>query len=293
MGRKAAASFDMRGRTCMVTGASSGVGRAAAEELARCGAEVVLVCRDRRRGERAAAAIREATGSRDVELMLADLSSQARVRRLADEYRESRRPLHVLLNNAGVILMKRTETEDGIETTFAVNHLAYFLLTVLLLDRLKESAPARVVNVASDAHHYAGDRLDLEDLENRDHYSLMKVYGKTKLANVLFTRELARRLGGSGVTANCLHPGFVGSRFAKNNGLVASIAMTLLRPFARSPEKGAETAVYLCASPEVEGTSGGYFFDCRPKPPSAAARRDEDARRLWEISEQMTGLGAR
>jgi NAD(P)-dependent dehydrogenase (short-subunit alcohol dehydrogenase family) len=283
---------DLTGRVCMVTGATSGIGRAAAAELAQMGAELILVARDAQRGEQAVAEIAGQSGNRHVELMRADLSSQAQVRRLAAEFLASGRPLHVLLNNAGVIMLRREETVDGIETTFAVNHLAYFLLTNLLLERLRASAPARIVNVASDAHAYSGGRLDFDDLESRKRYSAMRVYGKSKLANILFTRELARRLEGSGVTANALHPGFVGSNFARNNGALASVAMLLARPFARSPEKGAETAVYLCCSPEVEGVSGKYFFDKREKWSKSYARNDDDARRLWKVSERMTGLAA-
>jgi NAD(P)-dependent dehydrogenase (short-subunit alcohol dehydrogenase family) len=276
----------------MITGASSGIGRAAAVELARAGASLVLVCRDRGRGDSTVREIRDRTGNDDVTLMLADLSSQEQIRQLTKEFLATHRPLHVLLNNAGVILRKRTETVDGIETTFAVNHLAYFLLTRLLLPRLAENAPARVVNVASDAHRSAGGRLDFDDLECRRHYRPMRTYGKSKLANILFTRQLALRLEGSGVTANSLHPGFVASGFGRNNGPIANLLMTLAKPFGRSPEKGAETAVYLCASPEVEGVTGKYFFDCKEKDPLAAAQNDEDASQLWEISERMTGLAA-
>lgn len=283
---------DLKGRTCMVTGASSGIGKAAARELARLGADLVLVCRDRGRGEATLAEIRGATGNDRGELLLADLSSQAQIRQLAKDYLGSGRPLHVLLNNAGVIMQQRSETVDGIETTFAVNHLGYFLLTNLLLERLKQSAPARIVNVASDAHAYSRGPLPFDDLQGRERYGPMRNYAISKLANILFTRELARRLEGSGVTVNCLHPGFVGSGFGKNNGRVASFVMTLARPFARSPEKGAETAVYLCASPEVEGATGQYFYDCKPKWPKSYAQSDEDARRLWEVSEQMTGLSS-
>jgi NAD(P)-dependent dehydrogenase (short-subunit alcohol dehydrogenase family) len=285
----ASGGLDAKGRTCLVTGATSGVGRAAALALARLGASVVLVGRSRERGERALAEIREQSGNDDVALMLADLASQAQIRRLAREFLASGRPLHVLLNNAGVVNLRRRETPDGLEETFAVNHLAYFLLTQLLLPRLRECAPARIVNVASDAHAGAGGRLDFEDLQSR-RYSLMRVYAKSKLANILFTRELARRLEGTGVTANAMHPGFVGSNFARNNGVLARAVMTCLRPFARTPEKGAETAVFLCASPAVEGVSGEYYFDCRPHAPRAFAQRDEDARRLWEVSERMTGM---
>ncbi len=283
---------DLTGRTCMVTGATNGIGRAAALALARRGASVVLVGRSRERGEQTLEEVRRASGRDDATLLLADLSSQAEIRSLAAAFLATGRPLHVLLNNAGVVNLRREETVDGIETTFAVNHLAYFLLTELLLERLRESAPARVVNVASDAHASAGGRLDFDDLMSRRSYSLMRVYGKSKLANILFTRELARRLEGTGVTANCLHPGFVGSNFARNNGAIAAVVMTLVRPFARSPEKGAETAVYLCASPEVEGVSGAYFQDCRRRDPKPFARNDEDAKRLWELSARMVGLSA-
>jgi retinol dehydrogenase-12 len=283
---------DMTGRTCLITGATNGIGRAAARALARLGAGLVLVGRDRERGERVVDEICRESGNRDVALLVADLSSQAQVRQLASEFLAAGRPLHVLLNNAGVVNLHRETTVDGRETTFAVNHLAYFLLTELLLPRLKESAPARIVNVASDAHAQAGGRLDFEDLDSSRSYSVMRVYGKSKLANILFTRELARRLEGSGVTANCLHPGFVGSNFARNNGVIADVVMTLLRPFARSPEKGAETAVYLASSPEVEGVSGGYFVDCRAREPRDFARNDEDARQLWEVSERLCGLAA-
>jgi NAD(P)-dependent dehydrogenase (short-subunit alcohol dehydrogenase family) len=272
----------------MITGASSGIGKSAAMELARMGARLVLVCRDRGRGEGAVAEIRSETGNGNVVLMLADLSSQQEVRRLAAEFLATGQPLHILLNNAGVIMLRREETVDGIERTFAVNHLGTFLLTTLLIDRLKASAPARVVTVASDAHHYAGAGLDFDDLGSAKGFSAMRVYARSKGANILFTHELARRLDGTGVTANCLHPGFVGSNFAKNNGWIARVAMAALRPVARSPKKGAETVVYLCASPEVEGVTGRYFFDKRSKWPKRYAQSEENARRLWEASEQLT-----
>lgn len=283
---------DMAGRVCLVTGATNGIGRAAAFALGRRGASLVLVARSRQRGERTVAALREATGAGDVTLLLADLTSQAEIRRLAAEFLALGRPLHVLLNNAGVILRRREETVDGIEATFAVNHLAYFLLTSLLLGRLRESAPARIVNVASDAHAQAGGRLDFDDLESRRRYGAMRVYGKSKLANLLFTRALARRLEGTGVTVNAVHPGFVGSNFARNNGWAAALGMTLLRPFARSPEKGAETVVWLCTAPELTGVSGRYFHDLREHAPRPFATNDADAERLWEVSARMTGLAA-
>ena len=281
---------DMTGRTCMITGATNGIGLAAAHALARAGAGLVLVARNRERGEATVDEITRRSGNPDVGLLLADLSSQTQIRRLADEFLAAGRPLHVLLNNAGVVNLRREETAEGLETTFAVNHLAYFLLSELLLERLNESAPARIVNVASDAHAQAGGRLDFDDLQSTRKYSLMGTYGKSKLANILFTRELSRRQQGSGVTANCMHPGFVGSNFARNNGAIASLVMTLLKPFARSPEKGAETAVYLCSSPEVESLSGEYFVDCAVAQPKDFARNDDDARTLWEQSARLCGL---
>jgi len=279
---------DLGDRVILITGATSGIGRAAALALARLGPSLVLVARNPARGGRTVEEIARASGNARIELMLADLSSQREVRALAARFLATGRPLHVLLNNAGLLAMRREETVDGIETTFAVNHLAYFLLTTLLLDRLKASAPARIVNTASDAYAWAGGRLALDDLESRRAYSGMKVYARSKLANILFTRELARRLAGTGVTANCFHPGFVGSNFARNNGPLASVGMLLARPFARTPEKGAETAVHLCVSPDVEGTTGAYFFDRAPKHPKRFAQNDDDAAALWELSLSAT-----
>ena len=278
----------MHGKTCLITGASSGIGQATALALAKQGATLLLVCRDRRRGEETVAAIAEQTGHHDVTLLLADLSVQSEIRRLASEFLASGRPLHVLINNAGVVNLQRTVTADGIETTFAVNHLAYFLLTNLLLERLRASAPARVVNVSSDAHKFG--TLDFDDLGNERNYRAMRVYGQSKLANILFTAELARRCAGSGVTANSLHPGAVGTGLGKNNGAWARVLIALLRPFFRTPADGAATSVYVATSPAVEGISGRYFAKCREKQPSAAARDGDAARRLWEISATLTGL---
>ncbi len=279
---------DLRGKTAVITGASSGLGRATAQALAGMGAELVLICRDRARAEQTVAEIRAATGNARVDYLLADLSVQADVRRVAAEFLDSGRPLHILLNNAGALFPQRTLSADGIEMTFALNHLAYFLLTDLLLERLKASGSARIVNVASRAHEGARDGLAFDDLQGARHYSAFGAYGRSKLANILFTRELARRLRGTGVSANALHPGFVATRFAHANG-VFKVLMTLLRPFQRSIEQGSRTPIYLCSSPEVEGVTGEYFADCRRATPSAAARDDAAARRLWEISAAMVG----
>lgn len=286
------ATTDLTGKVCMITGATNGIGKAAATALAACNPTLILVARSAERARRAAAEITAATGNERIEVLVGDLAVQADIRRVAAEFLASGRPLHVLFNNAGIVMLNREETGDGFETTFAVNHLGYFLLTNLLLDRLRESAPARIVCTASGAHAYSGGRLDFDDLQSRKGYSWMRVYARSKLANILFTRELARRLEGSGVTVNCFHPGFVGSNLALNNGALAKLVIGALRPFARSNDKGAETGVYLCTSPEVEGVSGRYFYDKKATWPKSYAQNDDDAARLWEVSAAMTGLAA-
>ncbi len=277
----------MVGRTCMVTGASSGIGRETALGLARLGANLVLVCRDRQRGEETLAAVRKQPGSAGGTLMLADLSSQAAIRDLAREFLGSGQPLHVLVNNAGIVNLQRTLTVDGIETVFAVNHLAFFLLTNLLLERLQLSAPARVVNVASDAHRWGP--MNFDDVEGAGRYRALRTYGQSKLANVLFTYELARRLDAPRVTVNCLHPGAVATRLGSNNGVWAKMLIRMLRPFFRTPENGAATSIYLASSAEVEGVTGKYFSDCRERRSSRASYDEPAAKRLWEISARMTG----
>jgi retinol dehydrogenase 12 len=284
------AKTDLTGKVCMITGATNGIGKAAATALAACNPTIYLVARSPERARQTAADIAAATGNDKIEILIGDLASQADIRRVAGEFLAGGRPLHVLFNNAGVVMLNREENADGFETTFAVNHLGYFLLTNLLLDRMRESAPARIVCTASGAHAYSGGRLDFDDLQSRKGYSWMKVYARSKLANILFTRELARRLEGSGVTVNCFHPGFVGSNLALNNGALARLVVGALRPFARSNERGAETGVYLCTSPEVEGVTGRYFYDKKPAWPKSYAQNDEDAARLWEASAAMTGL---
>jgi NAD(P)-dependent dehydrogenase (short-subunit alcohol dehydrogenase family) len=281
----------MRGSVCVVTGASSGIGRATAVGLARLGATLALVCRDEARGEairRDAAAI---VGEEAVSLFLADLSSQRDVRRVADELRSRYPALHVLVNNAGVVNTGYSTTVDGIETVFAVNHLAYFLLTHLLLERLCAAPRARIVNVASEAHRFA-KAIEFDDPNHpgRGRYKPMYAYGHSKLANVLFTRELARRLAGTNVTANACHPGAVATRLGQNNGPLARLVIALVRPFFRSPERGAATSIYLASSTRVEGVSGRYFADCREKTPAPQARDDEAAKRLWILSMRLTGL---
>ena len=281
---------DLHGKVCLVTGATGGIGAVAARRLAALGATVVGVGRDAARCEAAAAAIRAATGNPQVEFLCADLSSQAQVRTLAAAFCARHAQLHVLLNNAGAYHFQRGTTPDGIERTFALNHLGYFLLTLLLLDRLQASAPARIVNVASSAHRSAN--LDLADVELTVGYRGWTAYANSKLANLLFTFELAQRLAGTGVTATAVHPGWVATRFAENNmrGLLA-----MLRPFYRlyqrctaiPPEQGADTLVWLASAPEVEGVSGKYFRDRLEREPTATALDALLAQRLWELSERM------
>ena len=275
---------EMTGRVCVVTGASGGIGGVTARELARRGATAALVVRSRERGQAVADAIERDTGRRDVRLVLADLSRQADVRRAADEILATYPRVDVLVNNAAVHSWRRTLTVDGVETQWAVNHLAPFLLTNLLLDRLRASAPARVVTMSSGAHRGAALRLD--DVEMRGKYNGLRQYANTKLANILFTRELARRVPPAQVTANALHPGVVATEL-----LFGGFApLRLLKPFMKTPEQGARTTVYLASSPDVATVTGGYFQDERPARITSAAQDDTAARRLWEISEQMTGL---
>jgi NAD(P)-dependent dehydrogenase (short-subunit alcohol dehydrogenase family) len=278
----------MRGRVCLITGGTSGIGAETARGLARLGATVAIVGRTADRAKTAVREIRQETGNENVDFLLADLSSQKDVRALASEFRGRYDRLDVLINNAGALFMNRINSVDGIEMTFALNHLSYFLLTNLLLGRLKASAPSRIVNVSSDAH--SGATLDVANLQGSMGMFGMRAYGQSKLANLLFTYELARRLEGSGVTVNALHPGFVGSGFGKNNGRLARLGMSAVQRFAISPEKGAQTSIYLASSPEVAGVTGKYFVKMQPIPSSQASYDAALARRLWEISEEMTGL---
>ena len=280
---------DLKNRVAIVTGGTGGIGREAARSLAAAGAEVVLVGRNRQRTESAVNEIKTITGNQKVDFLIGDLSSRSDVSRVAEEFLATKRPLNILLNNAGAIFPSYRESVDGIEMTWALNHLAYFQLTNLLLDRLKESRPARIVSVASAAH-YGVKGINWDNPEFRGNYSAYKAYGQSKLANILFTRELARRLRGTGVTANSLHPGFVATSFGHASRLYNAV-MVFARPFQRSVEKGAKTSIYLCTSPEVETVSGEYFVDSRIAECSQYARDDEAARRLWEISEKMVGVG--
>ena len=279
---------DMTGKVCLVTGASSGIGFETAKALAEKGATVITVSRSGGSGEQKTEAIRRQTGNRQVHFMPADLSSQAEVRRLAAEFKDKFDRLDVLVNNAGMFTQERKTTNDGYELTFALNHLAYFLLTNLLVDLLEQSAPARVVNVASGAE--AGGDIHFDDLMLRQDYSGWKAYGQSKLANLLFTFELAKRLANKGVTVNAMHPGFVATGFGEDASGFMSGVMMLARPLARSPEKGAETVIFLATSPEVAKVTGRYFKDKELIKPSSTARDNVTQLRLWHVSEELTGL---
>jgi NAD(P)-dependent dehydrogenase (short-subunit alcohol dehydrogenase family) len=279
------------GKRVVITGATNGIGLAAAEELAARGARLTIVARSEARAGTAAARIAaSARGGGSVEWAICDLSLQASVRGLADELLERHERIDVLVNNAGAIYTKRRRSGDGIELTWALNHLAPFLLTELLLERLRASAPARIVTTSSDAHR--GRQLPLDDLDADRSYAArgFRRYGETKLADILFTSELARRIADPAVTANCFHPGLVASGFNRNNGPLPSAAMMLARPFSRSPAHGARTLVWLVDSPEVSDVSGGYFADEQPSTPSDEAQDTAAARALWELSLTQVGM---
>ena len=280
----------LAGKVCMVTGATSGIGKVTARELAQRGAVVVVVGRNEARSEAAVSQIRQQTANPSVDYLLADLSSQQEIRRLAGEFESRYSRLDVLVNNAGAIMLSRRESADGIEMTFALNHLAYFLLTNLLLDRLKSSAPARIINVSSNSHERA--KLDFDDLQNRRRYRGWRAYAWSKLENILFSYELARRLEGTGVTVNALHPGLVGTNFLANNGVLGRFLKMLVAIKGMSPEQGARTSIYLATSPEVETLTGRYFFQELEVPSSVASYDEDDARRLWQLSAELTGLVA-
>lgn len=279
---------NMQGKVCLITGGTNGIGRIAAQELARMGTTVVIVGRNAEKTAQVVAQIRAATGNQNVDALLADLSSQQEIRRLADEFKSRYARLDILLNNAGAVFMQRQVSVDGIEMTFAVNHLAYFLLTNLLLDTIKASAPARIVNVSSNAHTRA--KIEFDNLQGERSFS-PAAYGNSKLANILFTIELARRLQGTGVTVNSLHPGFVNTGFGKNNsGLFFKILATVVPLIARSPEKGAETSIYLASSPAVQNVTGKYFVDSKVAQAAPQAADSAIARKLWDISAAMVLL---
>lgn len=278
----------MQDKVCLITGATSGVGFMTAQALAQQGGRVILVGRDAGRGASSVERIKQATGNAAVDLLLADLSSQADIAKLAQRVQCRYERLDVLVNNAGAIFTKRHVSMDGVEMTLALNHLGYFLLTHLLLDILKASAPCRVVNVASSAH-WRG-RIRFDDLQGEKRFGGWQAYCQSKLANILFTYELANRLVGTHVTANALHPGFVATRFGHNNAGVMAQLIRAAQVLAISPEQGAETIIYLSASPEVEGVSGKYFVNKHETRSSPRSYDAAIAKALWHMSEAMVGL---
>ena len=278
----------MEGKTCLITGGSDGIGYSAARELARMGASVVIADQNVTKTSIAVARIIEETGNRSVRYLLADLSSQSEVRRLADQIKTQIPRLDVLVNNAGAVFLSSRRSVDGIEMTFALNHLGYFLLTTLLLDLLKDSAPARIVNVSSSYHASAGN-FSLEDLPNPERSGGHRAYARSKLCNILFTYELARRLEGSGVTVNVLHPGLVRTNIiARNNGFLGRVLSFFVGALSVDTSKGAETLIHLATSPEGGRSTGKYFVDCRAAPSSILSYDAGLASDLWELSEQLT-----
>jgi len=276
----------LKGKVVLITGANSGIGKETALALARMKATVVMVARDSSKGKEAQKEIIESSGNKKVDLIVADLASLDEVRALAEEFKKRYEHLHVLINNAGGINYERTQTQDGFETTFGVNHLAHFLLTKLLLDVIKASAPSRIINVSSMAHR--SGKMDFSDLMFKKKYSAYKAYSASKLANVLFTYELARRLKGTSVTVNALHPGVVRTRFGKGSGSSGmKFAFALISPFLTSPQKGALTSIYLASSPEVEGVSGKYFSKSKPVDSNKISYDKDVAKQLWDISERF------
>jgi NAD(P)-dependent dehydrogenase (short-subunit alcohol dehydrogenase family) len=281
----------MEGKVCMITGANSGIGKATAAGLAKMGSTVVMVCRRRAAGEAAINDIKAESGNQRVHQLIADLSSQEEVRQLVKDFRSQYEELHVLINNAGVAPIKRSVTADGIETTLAVNYLAPFLLTNLLLDTLKASAPARVVSVAGDYHRKA--TINFDDLMTEKDYSGIRANNQAKLALILFTYELARKLEDTGVTVNCLHPGAVATSAPLKDPELSSFMRRLYRLtsiFFLSPAKGAATSIYLASSPDVEGVTGKYFIKREAVPSSPESYDEEIAKKLWEVSAELTGL---
>ena len=285
-----AQNVDMTGKTCVVTGANSGIGKETALALAKMGARVVLVCRDQQKGEAAVADIRREAPPAQLELLIADMSSFASVRALAAQIREKCPRLDVLINNAGAAVPKRTLSADGIEMTVAGNHLGAALLTLLLLDLLKASAPARIINVSSEAQRNA--RLDMNDLQfERRKYQALAAYGQSKLLMNAFTFELARRLAGTGVTANCLHPGVVRTNiWPSNPPLLFKIILGVMKPFMLDSKRGAEVTIYLATSPDVTNVTGEYFVKSKVAPPNPLSRDPKIAAEIWQWTTDMIGV---
>jgi len=281
-------SFEIKNKNVLITGATSGIGEATAIDLAKKGANIFFIARNNLKAQNLSDKIEFISGKRS-KFFIADLASLKNIKDSALEFISLDIPLHVLLNNAGLINNNRKETVDGLEEVFSINHLAYFYLTYLLLDKLKEGTPSRIINVSSGAHAFVKG-FNFDDVNSLKEYKPFKVYGYSKLANILFTKKLSQVLENENITVNCLHPGVVGTGFGQNNGVFSKILFNLSKPFMRSSEKGAETSIYLCSSPDVSDVSGQYFYNCKIAKTTSWANKQEDADRLWDLSKELTGV---
>ena len=281
-------SFEIKNKNVLITGATSGIGEATAIDLAKKGANIFFIARNNLKAQNLSDKIEFISGKRS-KFFIADLASLKNIKDSALEFISLDIPLHDLLNNAGLINNNRKETVDGLEEVFSINHLAYFYLTYLLLDKLKEGTPSRIINVSSGAHAFVKG-FNFDDVNSLKEYKPFKVYGYSKLANILFTKKLSQVLENENITVNCLHPGVVGTGFGQNNGVFSKILFNLSKPFMRSSEKGAETSIYLCSSPDVSDVSGQYFYNCKIAKTTSWANKQEDADRLWDLSKELTGI---
>lgn len=280
---------NLENKVCLITGATNGIGLEAAKALNQMGAEIVFIARNNEKANKLKEELLQESG-RQPTAIIADLSSQNEVKKAAEEFLSLNKPLDILLNNAGIMNRERKETADGFDEVFSVNHLAYFSLTLLLTEKMKNAGGGRIVNVASMAYRFVNE-MNFEDLQSKENYKGLKVYGQSKLANILFTRSLASKLKDYKITVNCLHPGYVDTGIGLNNeGFFVRLLMNLGRPFAKKTDKGAETSIYLCASPEVEKVTGEYFVDCEIEKLIGAAKSDDQAEKLWSISSELTGI---
>ena len=281
-------SFEIKNKNVLITGATSGIGEATAIDLAKKGANIFFIARNNLKAQNLSDKIEFISGKRP-KFFIADLASLKNIKESALEFISLDIPLHVLLNNAGLINNNRKETVDGFEEVFSINHLAYFYLTHLLLEKLKEGTPSRIINVSSGAHAFVKG-FNFDDVNSLKEYKPFKVYGYSKLANILFTKKLSQVLENENIIVNCLHPGVVGTGFGQNNGVFSKILFNLSKPFMRSSEKGAETSIYLCSSPDVSDVSGQYFYNCKIAKTTSWANNQEDADRLWDLSKELTGI---
>ena len=279
---------NLENKVCLITGATNGIGQESAKALNNMGAEIVFVARNEEKGNFLKQQLKNDSG-RDATMIIANLSSQAEVKRAANEFLALEKPLDILLNNAGIMNRERNETVDGLEEVFSVNHLAYFTLSLMLSEKLRQTENSRIINVASGAHQFVKD-MNFDDLQSEKTFKPLQVYGQSKLANILFTKSLSEKLLNSGVTVNCLHPGFVSTGIGSNNKGIWNLLMFLAKPFAKRTNKGAETSIYLCSSPAVKNISGEYFVDCSVEKVSEAANDPKQAEKLWDISFELAGL---